>query len=685
MTRNQVLKGIPAGDPRPLQMAAGASRRRGRILAFLSMALLAGMIGGLVWMKGPELGSLELLPQDPTAEEQIAQAATDTPTPDTSPAPDAAVERAAGQAQGVDVTPPIGAPNPALLRSVDLRTVVAPPSPTPTRTPLPPVDSVEAVVGSGGATLWEASSGLQVTQVAQGELITVTARSADSQWLYAATAEGATGWVEAERVIAFDSKRLAVQDVVVMPITPTPGAAGDMAWLTPTPAARQTGQPAVPPNAPMARVTVDDARLNIRRGPSIDASIFVKVDPGARLIVLGRSATGEWLQVMLPDGSASGWVSAEFVELSVALDDLPIVDGTSQGQTEQTLPPPSNDLDTTKGGEARPRTGVALQVAQQPAPVLYPTAAPPPTAVPQAQATGLQGTLAIQTTWGGDIYLYDLASGGLRLLTGGFDPAISPDGKQVAFTRAGGEHGLYLVNVDGSNERLIFSGRELLRSPKWSPDGQYIVFERGDEVLHCWETGNRCIPRPPFVDKDELSTERQEKLARVDVNGQNYQDLPVLQRAHAPDWNEAGIVYHSPAGIQLTQDDPGSQTELVFFNITKQYELDPDWQPGGGRIVFQRREADHWEIYGVNPDGSGLFALTKPGFTLVDKMPSNVAPAWSPDGQHIVFLSNRQPDHNAGAWGVWVMDAGGGDQRRLPIDLDFTYTYVAEQMLDWGP
>lgn len=684
MTRNQVQRGGPDGDPRLLQTAASASRRRGRILAFLSMALLAGMIGGLVWMRGPELGSLELLPQDPTAEEQIAQTATDTPTPDTSPAPAAPAEQAAGQAQNAEVNPPIHAPNPALLRGVDLRTVVAPPSPTPTRTPVPPVAAVEAVVGLGGATLWEASSGLQVTRVAQGELITVTARSADSQWLYATTAEGATGWVEAERVIAFDSKRLAVQDVVIMPITPTPGAAADMAWLTPTPAARQTGQPVapsnVPSNAPVARVTVDDARLNIRSGPGGSYPILAKADPDARLTVLGRNAAGDWLQVVLPSGSGSGWVAAEFVDVSGGMTSLPVVDGTPQGQAEEMLPPPGSELDTTKGGEVHPRAGIALQVAQQPAPLLSPTAAPLP-----AQATGLQGTLAIQTTWGGDIYLYDLASGVLRLLTGGFDPAISPDGKQVAFTRAGGEHGLYLIDVDGSNERLIFSGRELLRSPKWSPGGQYIVFERGDEVLHCWEVGNRCIPRPPFVDKDELSTERQEKLARVDVNGQNYQDLPVLQRAHAPDWNEAGIVYHSPAGIQLTHDDPGAQTELVFFNITKQYELDPDWQPGGGRIVFQRREADHWEIYSVNPDGSGLFALTKPGFTLVDKMPSNVAPAWSPDGQHIVFLSNRQPDHNAGAWGVWVMDAGGGNQRRLPIDLDFTYTYVAEQMLDWGP
>ena len=300
--------------------------------------------------------------------------------------------------------------------------------------------------------------------------------------------------------------------------------------------------------------------------------------------------------------------------------------------------------------------------------------------------TGLTGKLAIQVEWGGDIYLYDLTTGDLRLLTGGFDPSFSPDGTQVAFSRRGGDEGLYLINVDGSNEHRIFSAREPIVSPKWSPDGQYIVFDRGDEVDRCRKVGFQCLDNNlSGVDSEDIATEMQNVLARVDVNGKHYRDIPVLHRAHAPDWNAAGIVYHSPAGLQITQDDPNARTEVLYFDVQKQYELDPDWQPGGDRIVFQQREASHWQIYGVNADGSGLTGLTHPGTTFVDVQPSSVAPAWSPDGQHIVFLSNQIPNgKGAGDWGVWVMDADGSNQRRLPIDLPFVYTYVAEQMLDWG-
>ena len=153
---------------------------------------------------------------------------------------------------------------------------------------------------------------------------------------------------------------------------------------------------------------------------------------------------------------------------------------------------------------------------------------------------------------------------------------------------------------------------------------------------------------------------------RVSADGGEYQDLPVLQYAGAPDWTADGIVYQSLGGLQITQDAPGADTQLVYFDIQKQYELDPDWQPrsdGSGGIVFHRREASHWEIFTVNPDGSGLRGLTQPPFALAESFPSNVSPAFSPDGEHIVFLSNRTPQHTAGEWRVWVMDKDGGNQR----------------------
>ena len=75
-----------------------------------------------------------------------------------------------------------------------------------------------------------------------------------------------------------------------------------------------------------------------------------------------------------------------------------------------------------------------------------------------------------------------------------------------------------------------------------------------------------------------------------------------------------------------------------------------------GRIAFgafvatDRTQGDIWS---VRPDGLALRQLTDaPGL--------DICPAYSADGKHIAFCSNR-----TGAYEIWVMDANGKDERQL--------------------
>jgi Tol biopolymer transport system component len=321
--------------------------------------------------------------------------------------------------------------------------------------------------------------------------------------------------------------------------------------------------------------------------------------------------------------------------------------------------------------------------------------------------TGLAGILVFQDRIGGAIYVYDLGTDTLRPLTGGIDPAISPDGQRVAFARDGGDHGLYVINLDGSGEQRIYSERELIRSPKWSPDGRLLVFSRSHGFQDCrLLNGGVCLPDatiieslPPELQAPDVRVEKLIRdlpnqraypfvLSRIAADGTDYRDVPSLTSAGAPDWGDAGIVYHSRAGIQTTADQPDTRSFEVANDPLQGYFLDPDWQPGAegvpGRIVFHRKQGSHWQIYAVNPDGSGLVALTRPVTALVDELPSNVSPAWSPDGRTIIYLSNRSSIESAGAWHLWAMDADGANQRRLPIDVIFDYTFSSEQMVSWA-
>lgn len=555
------------------------------------------------------------------------------------------------------------------------------------------------IAGGKGATLLTAPAGEPIATLEIGALLNATGRSADSTWLYVNTVDGSAGWVAVEQIVAFGIEKLPVVTITVpLPAAATPSPPADtivtatttssVTTVMTTTAVNPVTTPAITAEAAVANqagmqatVIVNSARLNIRSGPGVTYGIIGKAQRNETVTVLARNAAGTWVQIALPGNQDEfGWVAVAYLRLTDAVADLPV-------SAEVSAAPVFCAVTTS------PAT--AQNTAASPA--ATPTLTTNQPAASASAATGLRGTLVFQSGPGSMIYGYNLSSGRLWQLTNGFDPAISPDGQTVAFVRAGGETGLYLINIDGSNERLIFSGRNTLAAPKWSPDGNYLVFSRGDEYSECRDLGRgQCLTdqqlldqNPNFpVDNFPLVKQYESNLARVDSHGGNYRDLANLESAHAPDWNEAGIVYQSRAGLQITADAPDVTSKLVTHDPFKPAYEDPDWQPNGGKIVFVSRSGNHREIFAVNPDGSGMVALTAPVTTLVDELPNNVAPAWSPDGQRIVFLSNRAqgaPENNsAGAWRLWVMNADGSNQQPLPINVAINYTYGNEQSVSWG-
>jgi len=551
----------------------------------------------------------------------------------------------------------------------------------------PAIDQI-AVVGARGVALQATLTQASIAQLAPGVLLTVKARSADGQLLYVQTETRQVGWVMAGDLLVVNISGLPV--MAAPPLSAETSASNTITGtitqtvlLVPTSVA--ASDVSAPTSGVTAFVTLQDSRLNLRSGPGVAYPVVAKAEPGSRWAVVGRSVAADWFQLRALNGGDSAWAAATYLQIDGDTATLPVV--------ADLLPPP----------EPTPRTLLPTPAASTVPEVAMPPVAPATTSAPTPGKTGLAGTLVFQDRIGGTIYVYDLAQDTLRPVTGGIDPALSPDGRQIAFTRDGGGNGLYVINLDGADERLIYNERPLLRSPSWSPDGQWIAFSRSNGYDDCRILrGSVCVPDEAIL--ESLPTELQmdaevtrlmrgipnqrayhSVLARISPAGSDYRDIPSMDYAAAPDWNEAGIVYQSNAGIQRTADQGDARSVLVANDALLGYFHDPAWQPGGGRIVFHRKQGSHWQIYIVNPDGSGLAALTRPVTALVDELPSNVSPTWSPDGQHILYLSNRNSIESAGAWHFWVMNADGSEQRMLPIDVVLDYTFSSEQMVSWGP
>jgi dipeptidyl aminopeptidase/acylaminoacyl peptidase len=303
-------------------------------------------------------------------------------------------------------------------------------------------------------------------------------------------------------------------------------------------------------------------------------------------------------------------------------------------------------------------------------PTSPPLDTPTPTSIPTATPTptpGLQGKLVFQRCSGCEIYVINADGTGLRQLTDGLDPALSPDGKRVAFARwRKPSPGIYIIDEDGKNETQVF-GSETAKTPIWSPDGRRLA------ITHQNGEDNRGIPYW--------------KLWVIRVEDQHFAEILCWDHSFSPTWAPDGniIAYDSDFGIHLTSEDGSIGGQTYDRNrealIVDTQATSPAWSPDGTKIAYMYDEQKSWEIYLMGPEGENKTKLTDT--PLPDRSASSVAPAWSPDSTKIAFLTDRQ-----GEWEIWVMNADGSDQRPMfetALDeVSIGYDFVSERVISWA-
>lgn len=352
---------------------------------------------------------------------------------------------------------------------------------------------------------------------------------------------------------------------------------------------------------------------------------------------------------------------------------------------------------TVQPAAAGPAAPAATSAAQATAPAATPApAAARATPAPQP----LAGTLVFQDGNGGNIYVMKADGSDLRRLTYGFDPALSPDGRQVAFTRWDEPRGLWVINVDGSGERLLL-GANQPRSPDWSPDGQAIVFERavgtsaclqspfgclGEDQLLALFGGQPCVSTP-FGSFCIADFARQSSnitgLVHVDLATGATRDLPTSQSATSPRYlpGSSAVIYLDKSGFAVTEAS-GNDAPRRLVGVPPL--LAPAAPSPDGQFIFASRYAgNRWDLWRWRSDGSQPQALTAPD-PLAAQAVNAVAPAVSPDGRSVVYLTD-----SSGAWQIWVMNSDGSNPRPLAPDalasIALRYDFSADRAVDWGP
>lgn len=359
----------------------------------------------------------------------------------------------------------------------------------------------------------------------------------------------------------------------------------------------------------------------------------------------------------------------------------------------------------------------------QPEPAAVQTSQAQTQAARQPASSGLPGQLVFQTQSGGDIYLINADGTGLRRLTHGLDPQLSPDGARVAFTRWEPEYELFTINTDGSGETAWASGWRQMKSPTWSADGSRLVvsYQSGgrleDEIRRINlvnaarnEQGVRVPLQAREVELEgdtltyRLPMDAHWYLLQVDLATGQLDTLPAGQYAYSPTWHptDPNRLLYTVGGRGIALYDAASQATGPV--TTDGNDRAPAISPDGSRVAVSYNQSGHWEVHTFNIDGSNRRRLTETPLsvlaertvlqtqpvagkerTVAPEQPNwnNAAPAWSPDGSQIAFMTDR-----TGRWEIWLMNADGSNQRPMfpngALDgLAFQYNGVDEHMLSW--
>ena len=287
------------------------------------------------------------------------------------------------------------------------------------------------------------------------------------------------------------------------------------------------------------------------------------------------------------------------------------------------------------------------------------------------------------------------------------NPEISPDGKQVIFTRTWVDKAkdqyrsnLWIVDVDGGRVRELTSGARSDSSPVWSPDGKRIAFlsdRDGTNQLHVMWLDTREVAQLTHLEQAPSGIRWSPDGKSIGFTSFVPDTDPILavklpERPRGAEWAKPAVLVDRLSwAADGRGPTPKGHTHVFIVDATlggtprqitngKFNHNGFDWAADGRTIYvsgIRKPDAEYTrndsEIYAVDLATLAVKPLT-------DRKGPDGSPTVSPDGKLIAYVGYDDKMYTNHVASLYVMNADGTGKRALAENLA-----SSPQNIGWWP
>lgn len=276
------------------------------------------------------------------------------------------------------------------------------------------------------------------------------------------------------------------------------------------------------------------------------------------------------------------------------------------------------------------------------------------------------------------------------------DPQISPDGEQIVYIRNfkdvmtdKNHSNLWIIDIDGKNNRPLTNGNHKDFSPTWSNDGSKLVFlsnQADDRVklYMMWMDDYKQLAltngsvAPTGV---SWSADDSHLVFSQFVPEQKVSPIKMPNKPEGAEWNAPPIYiddmtyradgrgYIKPGYSQLfsLSVDGGTPRQLTFDGFDHQF---PVWSQDKKYIYFTANKHQNHEFEPLNAEIYQLSLSDLSVKQLTDRFGPDSNATLSPDGNHLAYVGFDDSYQGHTVTKLYVMKTDGSETRLLSEKLD---------------